>query len=252
MPMAEPRFHSEAERVVWRALSEQLPDGTKLLAGQRITAGCNEIEIDLLVLWPGVGAAVIEVKGGVVDVRGGRWHQTGGGWSGVLDPSPVEQAQRAKHEFLRWINDRSSRPLGRVAHLVWLPFTTLPGSWDVADAPRSMTLDSTDLPRAPDRVAQAIRAHSADRFAPLTSTQAEHTVKLLQQTHQAIANHRTLAELLESDSNELTREQERVVALLRFQKRAQIIGGAGSGKTHLALIMARQRAASGTRVALRC
>lgn len=250
--MSDNKFQSTAERVVWEALSGQLPAGAEQLVGQRITVGSNEIEIDLLVLWPSVGVAVIEVKGGVVDVRNGEWHQSGGGWSGVLDPSPVEQAQRAKHEFLRWINERSSRPLGRIVHLVWLPFTTLPTDWDMPDAPRTMVLDSTDLAHAADRLAHAITTHSADRFSALTAAQAEHATKMLNQTHQAIANHRTMAAALESDSNELTREQERVISLLRFQNRAQIIGGAGSGKTHLALIKAHHLATEGKNVALLC
>ena len=248
----EPDFASDAEKHVWRALAQQLPDHAYLVAGQRITDRTSEIEIDLLVLWPGVGVAVIEVKGGRVELRDGQWRQSGGGWRGILDPSPVEQAQRAKHDLLRWVNSRSSRPLGRAVHLVALPFTNLPPQWDVPDAPRTIVLDSTDLDHLAERIVGAINTHADQRFPPLNQAQADHAVKTLRQTHQALANHKALAESIEDRGNELTREQERVVSLLRFQNRAQVIGGAGSGKTHLAMIKARRLSADGKRTALLC
>lgn len=102
-------------------MATQLPAEAALLAGQRITAEGNEIEIDLLVLRPDVGVAVIEVKGGLVSVVDGTWWQSDRSGKRVLDPSPVEQSQRAKHELLDWVNKRSSRPIGRAIHLVALP-----------------------------------------------------------------------------------------------------------------------------------
>ena len=58
----------EAEQCVWEALRAQLPEDAVLISGQRITGDEVEAELDLLVLWPGVGNAVIEVKGGQVAV----------------------------------------------------------------------------------------------------------------------------------------------------------------------------------------
>lgn len=192
------------------------------------------------------------MKGGVVELRNGEWRQSGGGWSGILDPSSVEQAQRAKHELLRWVNARSSRPLGRAVHLVALPFSTLPREWDVPDAPRTMVFDADDLGHLANCVATALKTHADQRFLALDELQAKHTVKTLRQTLRALANHKSLAAHIEHEGNELTREQERVVSLLRFQNRAQIVGGAGSGKTHLAMIKARRLAAEGKRTALVC
>src|SRR5690606_16145701 len=71
-------------------------------------------------------------------------------------------------------------------------------------------------------------------------------------THRAIENHQLIAKEIADEGNQLTREQERAIALLRFQHRAQIIGGAGSGKTHLAMIKARTLARDGFRTALLC
>lgn len=241
---------SEAERVVWGHLTAQLPGNAVLIGGQRVTAGGEEIEADQLVLWPGIGLAVIEVKGGQVSLRDGRWLLSDRQGSQELLRSPIEQAQRAKHEIVRYLNATASRPIGRSVHLAVLSYIQLPADWDPSDAPRTLVLDSTDLPRLAEAIAGALRTHTLDTYQPLDVQQRDHALKMLCRTHDAIENHQLLAREIADEGNALTREQERAVALLRFQHRAQIIGGAGSGKTHLAMIKARALAREGFRTAL--
>jgi hypothetical protein len=61
----EPDFSEErrAERVVWEALRDQLPDEASLFHSMQLKERGNEYEADLVVVWPGVGIGVIEVKG---------------------------------------------------------------------------------------------------------------------------------------------------------------------------------------------
>ncbi len=47
---------------VWDRLRRELPDGTTL-CGVKVPQGPSGRQIDILVLWPDVGIAVIEVKG---------------------------------------------------------------------------------------------------------------------------------------------------------------------------------------------
>lgn len=270
----EPTFASDAERVVWEALAAQLPDDATMIAGQRITDDDHEIEIDLLVLWPGFGTAVIEVKGGRVSVESGTWYQADRTGRRPLERSPIEQAQRARHVLLRYVNDRSSRPLGRSVHMVALPWSQLPTDWDVPDAPSALMLDAIDLgtqsgaragtagsptgsgaagaPSAVEQLARALRTQGGHHLQPLDTIQRDHVVKTLRRTHRAMENHQLLLQEIEDAGNHLTREQERILALLRFQHRAQVVGGAGSGKTHLALMKARELTRRGLRTALLC
>ena len=76
----EPAFPRDngAERMVWEALRDRLPDEAALFADVGIQVDGREYEIDLLVAWPGVGLAAIEVKGGAVFRRDGAWWQGGG------------------------------------------------------------------------------------------------------------------------------------------------------------------------------
>lgn len=62
----DPLFRADngAERAVWQALRDQLPNDVALFAGPRLLGDGEERELDLVVVWPGVGLAAIEVKGG--------------------------------------------------------------------------------------------------------------------------------------------------------------------------------------------
>lgn len=247
-----PDFASSAEQTVWEHLRAQLPEDAVLLAGQRVTQDGVEVEADLLVLWPGFGMAVIEVKGGRISLRQGRWHQADRSGERALKKSPIDQAQTAKHHLIAYLNNASSTPIGRAVHLAVLPYTELPASWDPPEAPRTLTLDATDLPQLAGRIVHALNAQSHLGYAPMDAVQCAHAVRLLRRTDRAIENHQVLAREIADEGNALTREQERAMALLRFQERAQIIGGAGSGKTHLAMIKARTLTRRGARTALLC
>ena len=217
----QPDFASAAEQTVWEHLARQLPAEAVLIAGQRVTAGGKEVEADLLVLWPGIGIAVIEVEGGRISLEDGAWRQADRTGSRVLPRSPIDQAQRAKHHLLDYLGATSSRPAGRAVHLA-------------------------------DRIVHARNSQTRDAYAPLYAAQCEHAVGMLRRSHRAIENHQLLAKEIADEGNRLTREQERAIAMPRFQHRAQIIGGAGSGKTHLAMIKARTLARDGFRTALLC
>ncbi|MBM6590341.1 NERD domain-containing protein [Brevibacterium sp. RIT803] len=59
----QPDFNgSTAEEAVWNSLCEQLPDETTMVHGQRLTGDDKDVEIDILVLWPGIGIAVVESR----------------------------------------------------------------------------------------------------------------------------------------------------------------------------------------------
>ena len=60
----EPDFQDGqlAEKALWDALRDQLPDDVVLTHSVQVRHGRAEHEIDILVLWPGVGLAAIEVR----------------------------------------------------------------------------------------------------------------------------------------------------------------------------------------------
>ena len=66
-----PVFGSAAEQLFVEALQEQLPDDAVLFCGLRFSDRSQDREADVIVAWPGVGIAVVEVKGGSVSLRRG-------------------------------------------------------------------------------------------------------------------------------------------------------------------------------------
>lgn len=168
-----------AEKAVWTALKTSLPDDCVLAHSVHVRDGRNEYEIDLLVLWPGVGmAAAIEVKGGQVSIADGQWYQSDRNQKRKIQ-SPVAQSQSSLHSFKNWLeNQLGSRLSSRCVYMVSLPYTDMPGAWTVAGSPRSLILDQTQSKSPADLVRQAIEKEGGGA-APLAAAFLERIVRRL-------------------------------------------------------------------------
>ena len=61
---AQPLFADPSENEVWHALIAQLPADAAVVCNLKILDTDKQYEMDFIVLWPEVGVAVLEVKGG--------------------------------------------------------------------------------------------------------------------------------------------------------------------------------------------
>ena len=247
--MLERRDGYIGEWEVWHRLRAGLPDGTLLLCGVKVPNGPSGRQIDFLVLWPEVGIGVIEVKGGAVSADGlGHWlsHRQGA----VREiGNPMEQAETVGHElhrFLRSIGLAAAR--ARIQHLVVLPHSALPDGFDPTSCPRRQVVDRQDLDQLVPRLQDLISQGSG--FAPLAADAAPAVVQLFEQALLPDAT----ADALEHEqrADQLAVQQVEVLDLLSRQRSFTIIGGAGTGKTGLALGQARLLTMAGQRVALVC
>ena len=250
---SEPTFPDDggAERAIWEALRTHLPADVLLVAGQRIQDGETERELDIVVAWPGVGVAVLEVKGGMVAREDGAWWQGSGDARHRIDP--VGQAQRGRHALQDLLGERRVEGAhARAAHLVAFPHTYVPATWDALDLPRALVVDRADVEDGPAvvaRVQRAILEHGQGR-SPLASVDGFLRVLDPVLTGEADGPEATTAHELRSD--QLTKDQAAMLDKLRAFPRLRVVGGAGTGKTFLALDQARRRARVGDRVALLC
>lgn len=251
---AEPEFPEErrAERVVWEALRDQLPDEASLFHSLQLKERGNDYEADLVVVLPGVGVGVVEVKGGQVSYADGQWRQRGGA-AGAHDISdPVAQAQDACHVLHRYLKPRTPEGAnGRRTHLVAFPYTHVPKDWRTPGCPRELVIDSGDLASAASIVKSAIETFGGGH-GPLSDDGARHIVEALNAQLGGQLSLLSIAEEHEHRVDQMTRDQARVLGMLRLQRRVKVIGGAGSGKTWLALEQARRLVETGERVALLC
>ncbi|PJI95142.1 nuclease-related domain-containing DEAD/DEAH box helicase [Luteimicrobium subarcticum] len=242
-----------AEHAVWRALADQLPDDAVLFWGLRLVLDAHEHEIDGLVLWPGFGVAAVEVKGGHVTRSGGAWWQGSGETRHRIDP--VGQVQGARHALQTLLARRGAPGSGaRFAHLVALPHVFAPAAWDAVDLPRGLLVDRADLETGlgvAHRVRTALTAHGSG-WGDLDAAAVDAIVATLECELPSQVESLLAAARHESRVDQLTRDQARLVDVLRNFPRFRVVGGAGSGKTWVALEQARRRARAGERVALLC
>ena len=247
----DPQFGSASERLFVEKLREQLPDDAVLFCNLRFSDGRQDREADVVVAWPGVGVAVVEVKGGSVSLDRGEWRQRQDGVDRTIHP--VDQAVACKYLLCEYLADhpRWSGGRPRTAHLVAVPATTLPSDFVAPGLARWMALDVTDVPHAAARIRAAL-VKVRDEPDPPTAEDVEAMVDCLAGT--AIPQQHLLAELAEREAacELLTKDQAKVLDLLAEYSRVEIRGGAGSGKTWLAVEKARRLAADGQRVALMC
>ncbi len=245
---ADPEFATASERLLATTLRDQLPDDAVVVCGQRFAYQGRDLEADLVVAWPGVGVAVVEVKGGSVWRSDGQWWQE---WSGgPRRVHPVDQARRCRYA-LRDVLRRHSRVSDlRAAHFAAFPTTDLPEGFTAPDAHRWMLLDRADVARAADRIKDGLE-RTPDGEVP-TREDVEALVACL--TGPSVPPREVLATLREREAacELLTREQARVLDGLEAASRVEVRGGAGTGKTWLALEKARRLGRSGQRVALMC
>ena len=249
----EPEFGSgrTAERRVWEVLRKRLPADAALLHSVPMIERAEEHEADLVVGWPGVGVAVIEVKGGHISLDHGRWYQSDRGGAHPIE-DPVVQAQDCRHVLHRLlVKYGSEAAAARFAHLVAFPFTSIGPGWSYAGCPRAMIVAQGDLPAAAERIRTAIDRHGGG-YAPLTGAGLESLLEVLEGQLPGQMSLLSWAEENEAYVDQLTRDQAKVMRILRFQRRLKVIGSAGTGKTWLALEHARLLAAGGQRVALVC
>ena len=244
-------FESDAERVAWQALREQLPDDAVLWSNLSLSDRKGDCEADLVVLWPGVGIATVEVKGGhVTRADDGSWVQVH--QDGRRSPiDPVKQARRTRYALRDFIRQHSSLHDLRMTHLVAFPFTAVDNDFAAPDCPRWMILDSTDITAlAAHKLESAL--HGVEGAAAAGHAQVDEIIRCL--TSPPGPQRELLGALAEREHavEKLTAQQSGILRQLRSNPRILVRGGAGTGKSFLAVDQARRLSREGQRVAFVC
>ena len=243
---------NDTERRVWTALVDQLGDGDLVIAGQRVTDRLKDHEIDFVVAIEGAGIVCVEVKGGEVTHNGQAWLQRlHSGQIKTIDP--VRQVRQGRYALRDFIEKDPRWTQGRVRwnHVVVLPNSQFAPDFALADCPRWVVIDRDDFPS----VVALIRdiAHQQEEELPLL------TAKGIDELRTALGGRGlpqrdVVARALENEdaADILTDRQAVILDAIQLLTRVEIRGGAGSGKTFMAIEQARRLANRGQRVALLC
>lgn len=246
VPHGEPTFANEAERTVREALRQQLPPGAILLSGLRIVDQTLDHEADLIALIPGAGIVVVEVKGGSVwhgpRERHGddtpRWWQRGGG---VRSIDPVNQALRVKYAVRDYVEGDPRWTRSRVVwgHAVVTPYSVFPPDFALPDCPRWALHDRDDLAVLGERIEDNARLAAQGRVIP-SHDDVELISEILRGRGFTGSDRNAEAAERQAAADRLTQEQAMLLQVTRLLPRVEVRGGAGSGKTVLALTQAKE------------
>ena len=251
MSREKPRLANGAERTVWQALDDQLKPEDLLIPGQRVTDHLKDHEVDLVVAIEGAGIACLEVKGGQVWHDGQSWRQRRGRSDYTIEP--VRQAREACYALRSFVegDPRWTQGRQRWDHFVVLPNTELSEGFALPDCPRWKVIDRTELGELAARLRKVLLDQELPR--PLLGAAG------IEQLGVALGG-RGLPQLdvvsrareNEDAADVLTEQQSVILGAIQLLNRVEIRGGAGSGKTFLAMEQARRLARAGQRVALVC
>jgi hypothetical protein len=214
-------------------------------------------EADFIIAHPQHGVLVLEVKGGHVSVERGQWYSTD--YFGHTHPisDPCAQADRNRWALRDWLAEdpRTSGLRYAIFPAVALPDSRVDG--DIRpDCPADIFIDMThldDLERRLLAIYAYWQQHADGSNRAMDGRAAvDALVDLLVPTRKLRPR---IAEVFERERrkiDELTQQQFSVLKMLQRYKRAAIVGGAGTGKTMLAMEKAQQLAEAGYRVLFLC
>jgi hypothetical protein len=243
-----PRFESSAEHDVFEVLREQLRPEDVLIANQRFLDRTKDHEVDLFVLMPGYGVVAVEVKGGSVRHNGEGWEQRSRSGN-VRRVDPVDQARTALYaarDYVerdpRWRD--SSRSRIRWGYAVAFPYTDLDDDFAAPDAPRWLVQDKADLAHLRDRLREVVAGQETRNRVP-DLDDVELVREILRGRNRPEFSVTAEADERDAEAQRLTQEQLMLLRVTRLLNRVEVRGGAGSGKTVLALQQVRELARGG-------
>lgn len=259
-------LESGAEAKVYRALRDQLP--ADYIAFFRVgwilrreDEHAKDGETDFIVCHPNAGYLCIEVKGGGIgfDADTGEWYSIDRANHKHPIKNPISQALRAKYSIRTKLNEQPRwRNLGLrnviQGHAVFFPDIGNPKPLARPDMPVELIGSLASLQQAKFWVDGAF-AHWCNEDQTQTPIGRQGIV-VFQETFARSFEARPLVSAVLQDQEarriRLTQDQLRILDFLRSHRRAAVSGGAGTGKTILAVEKARRLAAEGFRTLLTC
>ncbi len=235
-----PRFVTPSEERVFDLVTAQLGDDCVVLGNVRIADDQGDHEADLVVLIPDAGIVVVEVKGSHVWVEGGQWYIKRETTQRIR---PVEQMIASQYALRRYVESDprwGSRGRVRWGHHLVLAHTALDDDFSHPALPREHVSGSGDLGSLGVRLRATMEPQTDAR--PPRGDDVELITEIVQGRSLPARDLLALAAEREEHAQRLSVEQATLLQVIRLLPRVEIRGGAGSGKTVLAIQQARDLA----------
>lgn len=257
---------SQAEAKVYRAFRDGLPADFVVFFQvgwilRREEEQAKDGETDFLVCHPDLGYLCVEVKGGGVgfDSHSGDWFSVDRHQQKHPINNPINQALKAKYSIRSKLNEHQrwkDLALHNVlrGHAVFFPDVGNASVLSRPDMPATLIGCSKDLqsPKSWIDAAFAYWGNDASSFTVLGRRGLDVLRDVFARSF--VVTPLVSSQLAEQEARRLvlTKDQIRVLDFLRSHRRVAVSGGAGTGKTVLALEKARRLASEGFKTLLTC
>jgi hypothetical protein len=257
---------SQAEAKVYRAFRDGLPADFVVFFQvgwilRREEEQAKDGETDFLVCHPDLGYLCVEVKGGGVgfDSHSGDWFSVDRHQQKHPINNPINQALKAKYSIRSKLNEHQrwkDLALHNVlrGHAVFFPDVGNASVLSRPDMPATLIGCSKDLqsPKSWIDAGFAYWGNDASSFTALGRRGLDVLRDVFARSF--VVTPLVSSQLAEQEARRLvlTKDQIRVLDFLRSHRRVAVSGGAGTGKTVLALEKARRLAAEGFKTLLTC
>lgn len=245
------QLKNRAEREVVETLVQGLYDSWLVIPDVGMRDDSKDRQADIVLVHQDFGVLVVEVKGHELQIRDGLWC----GREGTpLNPQPIQQALDNSHALQR----RIRKHIADADHLHVHFGIAFPNTGEIAgsipmDIERAMMLLKTDLLEVEQSMERLVELGRQRAYSgALTDAQVEGIVNLLRPDLEFRWDPDARADLTRDRLDEYCDAQISSLVSMMGNRRVAVRGGAGTGKTKLAVRWATKAWAEGDRVLLTC
>lgn len=240
--------HTKSEEVFYEKLKNQLADKFHCFFSVRwfykVDNKRVDSECDFLIFDPGFGFLTIEVKGGLkIDIDAHkRWILTERDEEGnistrELKESPFAQAEKSMRYFYNNYSDEYLQSFnGAYGFAVCFPFYRVDQKIEDA-ADKNLIIDARHMEDLGHRINEIFHywKNKNNTIAPFSSEQKQKFISMVHKQISLAAAAGALIPLKEKELQKINLVQDSIVDFLSNYKQVQIVGGAGTGKTFMAI-----------------
>ncbi len=253
---------TESEKLVYNELKKQLPDSYEVFYSvewSKDNSGkMKKSEADFIVTHPDYGYICLEVKGGSnIYIQDNDWYVEDSKYgSRKLSRSPYKQAEESMYYFkdlyAKTANIRFNGIYGAGAVFPFFNINNLGAEISYRQA--SCTIDAPKMGELHKAIKAIFRTWGGQRFGMDMYSRSEHAalMELIRKRIAISAAAGALVKYKDQQLDVINRVQDNYIYFLTNYEQFYIRGGAGTGKTWIAMKMANQEAKKGNKVLITC
>ena len=254
----------DSEKQMYYELKKQLPDKDyevfySVKWQRKRNDKLEKSEADFIIASPKYGFLCLEVKGGnsiEIDAIKG-WHISDNKGGRYLDESPYDQAEKSMYYFKDiFANANHLAYPGIYAAGVAFPFYNLSDEIiaQISDRNRECTIMFSDMNNLEDKIKKMFKLWGGASYGRKVYTKQQHSalLELIKKRIAISAAAGALVEVKERELHTINRVQDNYIYFLTNIDQFYIRGGAGTGKTWIAIKMANYEGRKGKKTLFLC